>query len=68
MKTSENTSLRLTFPMTYCIDCARAKKVQKLIRLLTSNVLYRGASFNLFSSGLKRLIQETISPGGGDVR
>ena len=46
----------------------KGKKVQKLIRLLTSNVLYRGASFNLFSSGLKRLIQETISPGGGDVR
>ena len=46
----------------------KGKKVQKLIRLLTSNVLYRGASFNLFSNGSVRLIQETISPGGRDVR
>lgn len=46
----------------------KGKKAQKLIRLLTPNVLYRGASFNLFSNGSVRLIQETISPGGEDLR
>ena len=68
MKARENTSPRLTFPYDWLYRLCKGKKAQKLIRLLTSKVLYRGASFNLFSNGSVRLIQETISPGGGDVR